>query len=259
VPSLRRGPVSLSRAEPSARSSEELHSPCSCEMGCPRLRRAPSSLSRWRVAPSAPRGAGCRPPVRRSARCSEERRLPYLGGTHPPSEEVGRCPGWNRARGAPKSAVCPMPGTERTMLINKRRLPCPGWPGVPTLSGGGDGCARKRCRCDDAPIRRSGPPRHRAHSAVGGRSSRRCSVKLPCECRCRSADAAGGNRTPRGVGVTPTGCAGGGPVDRPKAITRCPRPRSRDLRCTAPAPTEMGRRLGPSKPHEAADFKALLR
>jgi hypothetical protein len=70
---------------------------------------------------------------------SEELLLPYLVEPHPRSEELGRCPGWNRARGAPKSAGCPMPGTERTKLINKRRLPCPGRPGVPALSGGGTG------------------------------------------------------------------------------------------------------------------------
>ena len=90
------------------------------------------------------------------------------------------------ARSLIKSAGCPVPGG---------RGPCPG--------GRGDGCAKKRCRCDEAPIRRSGPPRHRALDAVGCRSSRRCRVKSPCWCQCRSADAAVGDRTSRRAGCAP--------------------------------------------------------
>ena len=75
---------------------------------------------------------------------------------------------------------------------------------------GGDGCARKRFQCDDAPIRRSGPPRHRAHSAVGGRSSRLCHVKLLHRCQCRSADAV--------VAIKPPSGAGSAPDDRDEAL-----------------------------------------
>jgi hypothetical protein len=76
------------------------------------------------------------------------------------------------------------------------------WPGaLPRRAG--DGCARKRFQCGDAPIRRSGPPRHRAHSAGGCRSSRPCHVKLPPWCRCRSADARRTIKPPPGAGSAP--------------------------------------------------------
>jgi hypothetical protein len=186
------------------RGSEELRFPCPGGELCP-----------------APRGVLA--VVLREARLTRLRRAPSAdpGGTHPLSEEVGRCPGWNRVRGAPKNAAYTMPGTERTMLI-KTPVALPREAGSPCPFGRGDGCARKRCRCDDAPIRRSGPPRHRAHYAVGGRSSRLCRVKLPCECRCRSADAAVGNRTFRRSRLTPADRAGGSPASRPKATVRCP-------------------------------------
>jgi len=169
-PILRRGPV-----------------PCPGGVGGPMLRGAPSSLSRWGGGPDAPRSAEFPVPVRSCARCSEERRLPCPG-------EVVRAvlrrapvavPRWNQARGAPRGAVC--------------RIPVAGCP----AALGGDGCARKRFRCDDAPIRRSGPPRHRAHSAGGCRSAHPCHVKSPRRCRCRSANAAMAIKPPPGAGSAP--------------------------------------------------------
>jgi len=145
------------------------------------------SLSRWGGGPDAPKSAEFPVPVRSCARCSEERRLPCPG-------EVVRAvlrrapvavPRWNQARGAPRGAVC--------------RIPVAGCP----AALGGDGCARKRFRCDDAPIRRSGPPRHRAHSAGGCRSAHPCHVKSPRRCRCRSANAAMAIKPPPGAGSAP--------------------------------------------------------
>jgi hypothetical protein len=111
-------------------------------------------------------------------------------------------PRWNGAARAPKSAVDPVPGgTRRAVLRGAPSAPCR-WPGVLPRRAG-DGCARKRSRCGDAPIRRSGPPRHRAHGAGGGRSSRLCHVKSPPRCRCRSADAWRTIKPPPGAGSAP--------------------------------------------------------
>jgi hypothetical protein len=178
-------------ARPCARCSEERRLPCpggpgACQRGRglrpgrdggPILRRGPVPCLGETVR-GAPKSAGCRVSVE-------------LG--HPSSEEGGRPgPGWNEARGAPRSAVCqvPMAGSPATQ--------------------GGDGCARKRFQCDDAPIRRSGPPRHRAHGADGCRSSRHGQVKSPRRCRCRSADAA--------MAIEPPPGAGSAPDDRSEAL-----------------------------------------
>jgi hypothetical protein len=159
-PMLRRAPGSLSRG-----------------VGCPMLRGASGSLSRRGRARGAPKSAGCRAPLRSCARCSEELRLPYPGGT--------------------KRAVL------RRAPSAKSR-----WPGaLPRRAG--DGCAKKRFQCDDAPIRRSGPPRHRAHSAVGGRSSRHCHVKPP--------DGSGAEAPIPKWAIKPPSRAGSAPDDRDEA------------------------------------------
>jgi hypothetical protein len=145
------------------RASEEVGFPVAVEVGGPVLRRAPGSLPRRGRARRLPEG--CRPP----------------------------CPGWSRAPVAPKSSVCRAPVKPGSRLPEGCRPPCFGgtrlaaprggrpscpWPGPCPLQAG-DGCARKRSRCDDAPIRRSGPPRHRAQGAPGCRSARRHPVKPP--------------------------------------------------------------------------------
>jgi hypothetical protein len=256
---LRRGPGFLSRWDGGRRASEEVRVPCPGGMGG--VGAPKSSGFPVPVECAIQRPEGCQAPrsARLGPRGSEELRLPYPDGTPPgPPRRSGDVPDGTGCTGAPKSAADPMPGTERTML-EKAPVALSGVAGSPCPFGRGDGCARKRCRCDDAPIRRSGPPRHRAHNAVGGRSSRRCRVKSPRRCQCRSTDAAGDNRTPHESWLALTGRAEVVPFSRPKAAVQCPRPKPRVLRCAAPAPTEVGRRLGPSKPHGAADFKALLR
>ena len=95
-------------------------------------------------------------------------------------------PRWNLTRGSPRGAVCPVP------LAG----PCP--------SRAGDGCARKRCRYDDAPIRRSGPPRHRAHGAPGCRSSRRHPVKSPDDAGAEALTPRWAIEPPRGLAQPPT-------------------------------------------------------
>jgi hypothetical protein len=150
-------------------------------------------LARLRISVlPAPRGAASVDPSdgsgRRPAQHSEERR--YL-----PRGAVLHCrdsfPRLRRARsrtgelilirpvsllavGAPKSFECelrgtgfllrrggyPCPGGPSARCCKQRRLPCPGGRGTRSLERV-DGRARKRSRFDDAPIRRSGPPRHR--------------------------------------------------------------------------------------------------
>jgi hypothetical protein len=161
-------------------------------VGCLMLRRASGSLSRgmgcraseevrfpvpWNGVPGAPKSAGFPVPMRSCARCSEEPRLPYPGGT------------WRA-------------------VLRRAPLALSRWPGVLPRRAG-DGCAKKRFQCDDAPIRRSGPPRHRAHSAVGGRSSRRCHVKLPRRC--------GAEAPPPSWTIKPSPGAGSAPDDRDEA------------------------------------------
>jgi hypothetical protein len=126
---------------------------------------------------------------------------------------------WNRLAGAPRGACCPVPVA-----------------GSPYPEGRGDGCARKRFQCGDAPIRRSGPPRHRALGARGCRSSRGCRVKLPCWCRCRSADAAGTIRPPKGTGSAPDGRSGAIRLGARRPPPGGPRPKPRDSFALRPHP-----------------------
>jgi hypothetical protein len=160
---LRRGPGSLSRSAalaalrraPSAgsipmrrcgvRRSAPLHHP--------KRRGEPNP---WNGAFEPPRRSAFPVPTRRDARLPEGRRLPSPGGVV--RSEIRRTPivvpRWRRAPGAPKRSVCRTP-------MGRVCLP----------QMGGDGCARKRFQYDDAPIRRSGPPRHRAHELLWCRST----------------------------------------------------------------------------------------
>jgi hypothetical protein len=130
MPLLRRGAVSLSRVEPGARGSEELH--CLVPTGwAPDAPKSSGFLSRWRTAPGTPRGAGFRPPVRRGARGSEELRLSYPDGTPPGlrggrvlyrvessargSEERRLHDARDRTRDAMNSAGCPAPGGRNSL------------------------------------------------------------------------------------------------------------------------------------------------
>jgi len=124
------------------------------------------------VRGGSPRGAVRRAPV--EVVRAVLRRVPFA------------VPRWNLTGGSPRGAVCPVP------LAG----PCP--------SRAGDGCARKRSRCDDAPIRRSGPPRHRAHGAPGGRSSRRHPVKSPSVAGAEAPTPRRAIEPPRGLAQSPT-------------------------------------------------------
>ena len=209
--------------------------------GVPRLRRGPVPCPGWGGGPGAPKRAGFPVPVRPCSRGSEELRWP--------------CPG-EVVRPVPRRAPLAVP--RGTKLAVRRGAPSAlsRWPGVLPRRAG-DGCAKKKFRCDDAPIRRSGPPRHRALGRVGGRSSHPSLVKLPSRYRCRSADAA--QQSSLHEEPARLSRSGRSPACHPRAADRVPGPKPRSLRLAAPAPAEAGRRPGPSKPHEAADFKALLR
>jgi hypothetical protein len=98
-------------------------------------------------------------------------------------------------------------------------LQCPGGRESLPLQAG-DGCARKRFRCDDAPIRRSGPPRHRARGAPGCRSPRARLVKLPVGAGAEAPVPRVGNQASPGIGSTPDGRSRGVPIGRPRAAVR---------------------------------------
>jgi hypothetical protein len=187
------------------------------ETGAPALRRGSMSLSRWNGGARAPKSSGFPVPVRPGARCAEALRLPDPGEvrramlrrapcasprvepSRSASEEAARpCPGWNWLGDAPRRAACPAP---RNRLAGApRRAVCPApLAGSPCPDGRGDGCARKRFQCGDAPIRRSGPPRHRAPCAPGCRSPRVCRVKLPCDAGAEAPSPRGATRPPRAL------------------------------------------------------------
>jgi hypothetical protein len=167
-------------------------------------------------------------------------------------------PRWNEAARPPKRPDDPVPVEPSARCPERRRLPCPvGRESLPRRAG--DGCARKRFRCGDAPIRRSGPPRHRLCCAVGCRSSRRCCMKLPGNAVAEAPTLRWAIKLPPGIGSTPDGRSRG-PGRMPEGVCPgVPLPKPRSLLCAAPAPTEVGRRPSLSKPHGAADLKALLR
>jgi len=113
---------------------------------------------------------------RAGRRASEEVDLPAARGTgRRASEEVDLPVPPRPTREAPKSSA---------------RLPV-----VVLPVRAGDGCARKRSRCDDAPIRRSGPPRHRSRFRAGHQGFQPLHVKPPGRYPYRSTDAAAGGRT----------------------------------------------------------------
>jgi hypothetical protein len=167
---LRRAPGSLSR-EANARRSEERCGPWSRVARRPTLRRAPRAAPRW---PGPCLEAGRR--SRAGRRASEEVDLPAARGT---------------GRRTPEEAVLPAPPRPtREAPKSSARLPV-----VVLPVRAGDGCARKRSRCDDAPIRRSEPPHHRSRFRAGHRSFRPLHVKPPGRYPRRSTDAAAGGRT----------------------------------------------------------------
>jgi hypothetical protein len=102
----------------------------------PRLRGAPGTMPRWNRATRTPRSA--RDPVPGGTKSTLIRRTLCLDAGGP------------SARCLIRSAGCPVPGGRES---------CP--------FGRGDGCARKRFQCDDAPICRSRPPRRRTHDRPG--------------------------------------------------------------------------------------------
>jgi hypothetical protein len=116
---------------------------------------------------------------------------------------------------------------------------------------------RRDARYDDAPIRRSGPPRHRAHAASAAPKRRMAAGAEPPQPppapRCRPWP--GEVEPPPGL-ATPTVLSG--PWGRPKAVRRvASRPRPRDTEGLAP-PAEAGESRARRTNHGAADFKALL-
>jgi hypothetical protein len=84
-------------------------------------------------------------------------------------------------------------------------------------------------------------------------------VKLLRQCRYLSTDTESGQSSPRReLARSPRSLQRVRPATR-RPPAGAPPPWQQNLLCAAPAPTEVGRRPGPSKPREAADFKALLR
>jgi hypothetical protein len=90
-----------------------------------------------------------------------------------------------------------------------------------------DGCARKRFRCDDAPIRRSGPPRHRAGNATGGRSHRPRCASSPCSASAEAPAPRWAIEPPNRASSTRVGRSRERPADRPRAAARTPQPKPR--------------------------------
>jgi hypothetical protein len=200
------------------------------------LRRAPGSLSRVEVSLPTPRrvpfaelrrGRTCGAPKSAARRAPRALCLPQEVGRPNRTRDLvpclrgGRFPcrgrgGWP---GAPKSSWFPAPARPCAAIPRRVSSAVPRWNltcdsprgavrpvpmAGPCPSRAGDGCARKRCRYDDAPIRRSGPPRHRAHGAPGGRSSRRHPVKSPDDAGAEAPTPRWAIKPPRGLAQPPT-------------------------------------------------------
>jgi len=175
----------------------------------------------------APRSVTCRDPARCAARHSEERRVPHpvdrgRASRHGPTVE-NRAPCLRRGR-SPCSvrsrAPCLRRGRSLCSIEADARCSeeCRSPPRGRPARKGGDGCARKRPRCGDAPIRRSESPRHRPRFPARGRSPRHLRVEPPGRYPRRSADAAAGGRASPGTDMAPVAA----PEQALTAIRRTP-------------------------------------
>jgi len=122
-----------------ARASEESRVLCPGGAGYP---------SRWNGVRGAPKSSGCPVPVRwgwswpgRNRSAEPPRRpgfpAPVEWGALDSEEPLVPCSERGGARGAPRSAVCPVPVRPGSRRSEECRLPGPGWAGGPTSGGGG--------------------------------------------------------------------------------------------------------------------------
>jgi hypothetical protein len=190
------------------------------------LRGGPRFLFRRDATLGSPKGAVCRVPVESCGRRSEERRSSY-----------------------PDGVVRPVRRSAPFAVHRWAGCACPKWAGTDVRGRGFNTMMLRSAEADPHVIEHmncSGAEAPKQPSETAA------SMQIPKHPhQSRQSDHRGNRHCPRQSRRSPT--------DRPKAAARVLQPKPQRLRCAASAPTEVGRRPSPSKPHRAADFKALLR